>query len=391
MRRSLALLAAIGCAAVVAVSAQAPAPAGPTARVAVANPLDLPRPSETIVLPAAELKKALGVTDLRTVYVRDETSAKDVLAQPVDLNDDGTFDELIFQADLGAGETRAFTLRLGERRVYTRDQFRAYGRFVRERRDDFAWENDKTAHRMYGAALETWAQEPLTSSTVDVWFKRTSRLVINDWYMVDDYHRDLGDGADLYSAGKSRGCGGNAPWDAGKLWPSANFRDSRVLANGPIRVMFELSYLAWDVNGRPVRERKRITLDAGHRLNRFESEYIAEGARPAEYAAGIKNGAGSVKAVDAAAGTLRHWEPVKGNGNFGCAVVMAPSSVVTATDLDGNYLLVGKVPASGPAVYYAGAAWDKGGDIGDAAAWDRYLAAFAKRLASPVTVTIGPR
>ena len=54
---------------------------------------------------------------------------------------------------------------------------------------------------MYGAALETWKQEPLTSSGLDVWVKRTPRLVINDWYMVDDYHRDTGEGADLYSAG----------------------------------------------------------------------------------------------------------------------------------------------------------------------------------------------
>ena len=89
---------------------------------------------------------------------------------------------------------------------------------MRERRDDFAWENDRIAHRMYGKALETWAQEPLTSSAVDVWFKRTRRLVINDWYMVDDYHRDHGEGADMYSAGKSRGCGGNGIWDAGKLY-----------------------------------------------------------------------------------------------------------------------------------------------------------------------------
>jgi hypothetical protein len=392
MTRSLAFLAALGCVAVVGLSAhQAPPAAAPTAKVSVGNPLDLPRAAETIVLSAADLKKALGVADLRTVYVRDDAAAKDVLAQPVDLNDDGTFDELVFQADFRAKETRAFTLSVGEKRVFTRDQFRAYGRFVRERRDDFAWENDKTAHRMYGAALETWAQEPLTSSTVDVWFKHTSRLVINDWYMVDDYHRDLGDGADLYSAGKTRGCGGNAPWEAGKLWPSANFRETRVLANGPIRVMFELGYLTWDVNGRQVRERKRITLDAGQRMNRFESEYATDATRPAQYAAGIKNGAGSTQTVDPAAGTLRHWEPVKGNGNFGCAVVMAPASVVSAAEADGNYLLVGKVPAAGPAVYYAGAAWDKGGEIADAAAWGQYVAQFAKRLATPVTVTFGSR
>jgi hypothetical protein len=64
---------------------------------------------------------------------------------------------------------RRYELTVGDRVVYKRDDFKAYGRFVRERRDDFAWENDRVAHRMYGAALETWAQEPLTSSAVDAW------------------------------------------------------------------------------------------------------------------------------------------------------------------------------------------------------------------------------
>ena len=35
--------------------------------------------------------------------------------------------------------------------------------------------------------------------------------------MVDDYHRDTGEGADFYSAGKSRGCGGSGLWRDGKL------------------------------------------------------------------------------------------------------------------------------------------------------------------------------
>ena len=34
------------------------------------------------------------------------------------------------------------------------------------------------------------------------------KLVVNDWYMTDDYHQDHGEGADLYGVGKSRGCGG---------------------------------------------------------------------------------------------------------------------------------------------------------------------------------------
>ncbi len=172
--------------------------AAPGAVVTVKNTLDISRPSETVVLEGAVIRQAMAVEDLRTVHIADAASGKEVLAQPIDLNDDGKFDQVVFQVDIGPRATRTFALSVGPRQIYTKDQFKAFGRFVRERRDDFAWENDRVAHRMYGKALETWAEEPLTSSSVDVWFKRTRRLVVNDWYMVDDYHRDNGEGADLY-------------------------------------------------------------------------------------------------------------------------------------------------------------------------------------------------
>ena len=98
-----------------------------------------------------------------------------------------------------------------------------YGRFVRERFDDFVWENDLVAHRMYGPALETAAKEPLVSSGIDTWVKRAHRLVVNDWFMTGDYHRDQGEGADFYGVGKSRGCGGLGLWAGGKLNVSKNF------------------------------------------------------------------------------------------------------------------------------------------------------------------------
>jgi len=364
---------------------------GPAAVVTARNTIDLARPGETMVLTAADIRRVLKVEDLRTVHVLDLAAGPELLAQPVDVNDDGVFDELVFQADFGPGQSRTFTLTVGARQVYTRDQFRAYGRFVRERRDDFAWENDRVAHRMYGAALETWAQEPLTSSTVDVWVKRTRKLVQNDWYMVDDYHRDHGDGADLYSAGKSRGCGGNGVWEGGKLFTSANFRNSRVLANGPVRVMFELTYLAWDVAGRQVSEMKRITLDAGQNLSRFESHYTAASGRVAQHAVGIKKAPQAAVAPNPTQGTLRTWEPIKDNGSFGCAIVMAPALVSAITEADGNVLAVARVPEGAPAVYYAGFGWDRSGDFAGVADWDRYVEQFARRLASPVVTTLAAR
>jgi len=370
-------------------AAQPPAvrPAGVVAR----NPIDLARPAETIVLAAADIQRVLVVDDIRKVHVVDEASGQEVLAQAIDLNDDGTFDQLVFQADFGPRQRRSFGLVAGERHVYTRDQFRAYGRFVRERRDDFAWENDRVAHRMYGAALETWAQEPLTSSGVDVWVKRTRRLVINDWYMVDNYHRDHGEGADLYSVGKSRGCGGSGIWADGKLFVSKNFRGSRVLANGPIRVMFELEYERWPAGGGTVSEVKRITLDAGQNLDRFESVYTMASPGAFQHAAGIKKTTAAQVAFVKDAGTLRTWEPVKEAGFLGCGVVLNPAQIAGTAEADGNTLVTTGIPPAGPVVYYAGFGWDRSGDFATMADWDRYLDQFARRLRSPIEIAVAAR
>ena len=109
--------------------------------VTVVNPTADQRRSETVTMSSADLQRVLGAQDVRLVHVRDETGA-DLLTQPVDLNDDGTFDEVIFQTDLSAKQTKRFGLTVGERRIPRKEEFRAYGRFVRERRDDFAWENE---------------------------------------------------------------------------------------------------------------------------------------------------------------------------------------------------------------------------------------------------------
>jgi hypothetical protein len=380
-------LLALAAAALALGQAAAPAPA----TITIVNPLDIARPAETMTLPAADLLKLVPVKDVREIHLRDARGT-DILTQAIDLNDDGTFDELVFQADLGPRETRALSVVAGERRVPKKEEFRAYGRFVRERRDDFAWENDLVAHRMYGAALETWAQEPLTSSAIDVWVKKTPRLIINDWYLVDDYHRDTGEGADFYSAGTTRGCGGSGVWLNDRLYVSKNFRGTRVIANGPIRVMFDLTYEPWDVGASKVTETKRITLDAGHYLNRLESTYQGLPAAAA-IGIGIRANPGAQVASDDTGGVLRVWEPIQNkpaaNGWMGCAVVVDPAGWkgVRPQPVDGNHLAVASA-ANGHVVYFAGSAWDRAGKIRAAAAWEAYLVQAAARQRTPVRSTL---
>jgi Domain of unknown function (DUF4861) len=360
--------------------------------VTLVNPLAAPRTSETIVLTRAQLGKVAPLFDLTAALVVDARE-RPVLSQLVDTDGDESPDEIVFQTDLGPRETRTFELRVGPRRPAARSEFKVYGRFVRERHDDFAWENDRVAHRMYGPGLETWKKDPQVSSGVDVWVKRVRSLVVNDWYLTDDYHQDRGEGADFYAVGKSRGCGGLGIWAGGKLHVSRNFTGSRVLANGPIRLEFELDYAPWDTGGGPVAETKRVILDAGASFNRFESTFSTGAKSVISVGLGIAKHPGHATKIDLRSGRMSVWEPLDGgrSGNLGCAIVLPPGSAAEAQQTENEYLLVTPAPVGGPIVYYVGTAWDRGGGVSDLGAWAREAQSLSDRLAAPVGVSLSVR
>lgn len=355
------------------------------------NPMDVARSSETIEISAKDLAP-LEAKNLNLVHIKD-SSGNEVLCQAIDLDGDPlrSFDAVIFQSDFAAGETKTFTASVGGKQLYKKEQFKAFGRFVRERFDDFTWENDRIAHRTYGKALETWKGEPLTSSTVDIWSKRTSRMVISDWYLADDYHVDYGEGADFYSAGLSRGCGGNGIWAADKLWTSKNYINSIVLANGPIRVLFELEYEPFDCNGVQVKEKKRVSLDAGHQFDHFKSSYTLTNTSSSLLcsAIGLKKVKGEVVEANPEHGWLIKWEKMeKSAGNQGLAVITAPKDFVKHTEDTLNQLVVAKAGDDNVVSYWAGFCWDKAGLISSASDWKSHVDGFAQSLAAPIQVTV---
>ncbi len=355
--------------------------------ITVENTLKTARRSETIELSLAALAMN-GPGEAATIHVSD-ASGKEVLCQTLDSDGDGTIDQLIFQADFTAGEKKTFTVALGDKRVYTKEQFKAYGRFVRERYDDFCWENDLVAHRIYGKALEYWKANPLASSTVDVWVKRTSRLVANDWFMVDDYHVDKGEGADFYSAGLSRGCGGNGLWAKNKLWVSKNFITSRQLANGPIRVMFDLDYEPYLVDGVMVSETKRISLDAGHHLTHYRSFYKADKPTALISGAGLKKVEGDTWELNADRGWIAKWEAVEmGMGEQGLALVADPALYEGQAEDELNLLMLCRADEKGAASYWAGFCWDRAGQYTKFDSWKVYVDTFAQGLHSPLKVSL---
>ena len=361
--------------------------AGPLT-IKATNKLQISRPSQTIEISGKDLAP-LGAKNLDLIHVKD-SSGKELLCQAVDTDYDDLHkpDVVIFQADFAPGETKTFTVSTGKKQTYKKADFKAYGRFVRERFDDFAWENDLIAHRTYGTALITWKGEPLTSSAIDIWSKNTSRMVIDDWYMVDNYHSDQGEGCDDYSAGATRGDGGIGLWSADKLVPPINFTDSRVLANGPIRVLFELDYPAFDANGAKITETLRVSLDAGSQMDHYVATFKG-GNGPLTAAVGLKKVSGEQKDFNAEQGTLASWEPMEKNmGMQGVAAIVDPKSVVKETEDKQNNLVLVKTDANGSISYWAGFAWDRPGKITSQDAWKKYVSDFAQGVNSPIEVSV---
>lgn len=262
---------------------------------------------------------------------------------------------------------------------------KTYGRYVPERFDDFAWENDKVAFRMYGKALEGRKDNAFGT---DVWVKRTNKLVINDWYKTGDYHTDHGDGMDYYSVGLTLGAGDIAPVLKDSVVFSKNYHYWKVLDNGPIRTTFELGYDAWDVAGKQVKVTKTISLDAGSHMNRVEAVYNYAGDALPVVVGIVKRKEPGTVLMDEQQGVLGYWEPQHGpDGTTGVGTIVTGGSVKMGTD-KAHLLTYTSAVDNQAVVYYNGSAWSKGNEITNAKAWFGYLNNFKQQLEQPLKVSI---
>ena len=367
------------------------AAAQPAVTVTVQNPADVPRPDEVVEVPWAGLEAALPGLEAGAVRAVDGAGAE-LASQPLDLDGDGAPEHLLVLTSLWPGETRAFRVEAAapaeayDTRVHVRHD---------ETRDDMAWESDRVAWRTYGKGLwEADEFEPLVSSGVDVWLKRTRDLVTEAWYEKghDAYHIDSGEGADFYSVGATLGAGGSGVWADGELYRPENFDDWRILADGPIRAVFEMDYGPFDAGGVEVSERKRVTIDAGRHLFRQESTYSA--AVPAVVGL-VDRPEGVVSSSRPGYGWtwVAMWGPVErkagGHGELGTAVIV-PTPALEAVRREGRHDLA-LLPATpdAPVVSYAGAGWTASGDVDSVEAWWALLDAEVARLSAPVVVTVG--
>jgi len=401
--------------------------------VTVVNDSGLARPAETIAVPFIQIVQLLDPANANArmwvtrnpppkvrfdnLIVRD-AAGKEIPSQVTNLETKGgrnwIYNDLLFQHDFAQGEKSVtFTVEAIDGTVPPYPP-KVYARFAPDRLDDFAWENDLIAHRIYGPGLELPSAGPdlmpVGGSGVDVWSKRFSYFVIDRWYAKghNPLHTDTGEGLDMYETGQARGDGGTGIWDdASKtLYVSHDFRTQRLLANGPIRVVFELGYEAWDApNGAKVTEVKRYTMDAGHYLDQVDSTFTVSGAEEVTVGIGLTEHTTPSDGAQVAPSNNEQnlwesvWETYRANGQFGVGVVLAPDAKFTgfaksqknepaSRGLRPDDLALVKVKNGETIRFYAGAAWEHLGNVKTADQWAAYLAAWAARLRAPVKVSV---
>lgn len=150
-------------------------------------------------------------------------------------------------------------------------QPKVFGRFVPERKDDFAWENEYAAFRMYGPALRP--ENP--SNGVDLWLKASPELVVDSFYYREHvlglpYHINYGKGLDCYKVGHTCGCGGLVVLANEQTWIGGAYDRWEVLEQTPNRLVFKLEYDSLLVDGHILQETITITTEAGEPLNRAD-------------------------------------------------------------------------------------------------------------------------
>ena len=378
--------------------------------ITASHELDAARPAETITVPWAEVSRVLPGALLQHIVVRDAAGhvlpyqVTNVLPQGRDPKNQGSaYGELIFQHDFARGEQSAsFTVDESET-VSPPFPAKVTARYVPERLDDFAWENDRIAHRTYGAALAAPApagsdKEVLVTSGLDIWFKRVTYPVLDRWYNKgsDHYHKDEGEGLDMYSVGTTRGAGGTGIWDGTRLFTSRNYTGWKVIANGPIRTVFELSYDSWDAGGVQVSEVKRFTVDAGHDFDQVESTFIFSGPRELIAAIGLNKTPAYAHQhplyhvdLDRRHPAMLQWVTQSIDGSFGVGAFLEVQAEPRYAEDAANHLMLVRVRSGEPLRYFLGAVWSKAASVGSEAAWRQQLAAERARRRAPLRIKTG--
>ena len=350
-------------------------------KVLIENDSDLSRVNETVELDFNALKAGIeGLTADNAVVL--DAEGKQV---PVQVYTERHAEELlIFQASVPAGEAVEFTVSAGVREPY---DTLVYSRYVPERADDYAYENNLVAGRIYGPALA----DPRTFGP-DIWLKCTGRLIVDEWYEKADYHHNYGDGMDCYKVANTLGGGALAPYVGDKIVIGDNYASQERICDGPVRTKAVLRYDAFDVDGNLVSAVKEISLDANTRFLKTSTWFDCVNLQEIPVVLGAvlhdvvsrTDGDHYIAFTEKASDSS---DPGRdGDISVGLVVDAAEQGVEAAT-MDGHAVLKAVAVSGKRFDVWTGSGWSQGG-VESPEAWAQAVKDFAYAQAHPLKVTV---
>jgi hypothetical protein len=347
----------------------------------------------------------------------DDIIVKNALNQQVayQLTHDG---KLLIEASVRPCGSACFTITQGKPKPM---KVFVCGRQYPERVDDVAWENDRTAYRVYGPALQQSGEK---AYGIDVWVKNTPDLEVEKRYRTElsnhskilelrkenkndeaadleeatTYHFDHGYGLDCYKVGPTLGCGAPALMENGKLLMPYCYKTYEILDNGPLRFTVKLIYNPIKVNDKEVIENRIISLDKGSNFNKMTIWY--EGlTKPCDLAAGVVIHSEDTTSVVLGNDYVQYADPTdnpsKQNFQIYVATLFPQGVNVTKKLMFDN-------PTNGNAghavgiltykpnekyTYYFGSAWSKN-DVRSQAEWQLRIDEFLDALHNPLEIEV---
>ena len=333
-------------------------------------------------------------------------------------------DHLLFTATVQSGAVATYTIAVGEP---IEAEPLVYGRHYPERVDDIAWENDRTAYRAYGPALQAKGERAFG---YDAWVKRVPGLVVEQRYANElnpdtqaeitrlrkarkhdeadelyhsvSYHVDHGNGLDCYKVGPTLGCGTSALMQGEDILYPYCWKEYEIIENGPLRFTVRLTYNPFVVGKDSVVETRIISLDKGSQLNKTIITYVGL-TKTMPIATGLvihpENPAAYVLEGDKGYIAYADLTDNVNNGNgiiyVGAVTPAAPQETKAALFPDkeakergalGHVLAISNYKPESQYTYYWGSGWSKYG-FKSMEDWTDYLDRYAQSLRNPLKVT----
>ena len=349
-------------------------------KVSVENASDLDRNAETVELDFGEIIASNPEITADNVVVTDASGAQ--IPSQVYTEDYGMV-KLIFQATVPAHQTAEYSVKAGEREAY---DTLVFSRYVPERLDDYAYENNRIAGRVYGPALKF----PRTLGP-DIWTKRVETLVVDKRFALNDYHHDHGDGMDCYKVDATLGGGALAPYIDGKIVLGDNYETYDRICNGPIRTKVLFTYKPFDAEGHQITLKREMTIDANTNFIKVSNWYNAPAEElPVVLGAVLHNVLERTDGDHYIAFTEKASDSADpdADGNISVGLVVdAAEENVEADTVDGHAVLKYSVMPGKRADVWIGSGWSKGG-IESPEAWAGIVKDFAYAQANPLKVTV---